>query len=81
MISQLKNGKRVVGFKQTKKAVQTGQAKCVYLACDADPALIEPLAALCEQAKIPVERSAGMAELGQICGISVGAAAVALLEG
>lgn len=80
MISQLKNGKKVVGFKQTKKAVQTGRAKCVFLACDADPVVTEPLSALCAAAEIPVERDASMRELGQVCGISVGAAAVALLE-
>lgn len=80
MISLLQNGKKVVGLKQTKKAIQAGRAQRVFLACDADPAVTEPIAALCAAAQIPVDASAGMRELGQTCGISVGAAAVALLK-
>ncbi len=80
MISRLKNGKKVVGLKQTRKAIQAGAAKVVYLACDADPAVTDPIAALCASAGVPVDQSAGMRELGQACGISVGASTAALLE-
>ena len=33
----------VTGLRQTQKAVAKGLAARVYLACDADPALTEPL--------------------------------------
>lgn len=81
MISRLKTGKKVVGLKQTRKAVQAGRALAVFLACDADPAVTEPISAMCAAAQVPVEASLSMRELGQECGISVGAAMAALLEG
>ena len=38
-------GKRVVGVKQSRKAIREGRARRAYLADDADPAIIEALAA------------------------------------
>ena len=46
----------VTGLRQTQKAVAKGLAARVYLACDADPALTEPLLHLCRSAGIPVEQ-------------------------
>lgn len=80
MISKLKNGKKVVGLKQTRKAVNTGRADQVFLAIDADPAVTDPIAALCREKQVPLEFSASMKELGSLCGISVGASAAALLK-
>ncbi len=80
MISQLKNEKKVVGVKQTRKAVLSGRAKEVFLACDADPAVIGPVEALCRENEVPLECGVTMKELGGQCGISVGAAAAALLR-
>lgn len=67
----------VVGAKQLKKAVLAGTAQCVYLAEDADPALTEPLEALCREHGIPYSRVPSMADLGRACNIEVGAAAAA----
>ena len=69
--------KRVVGVKQTRRAIQEGRAIRVYLAADADPMITDPLAALCEAAAIPVEGDKTLRELGRATGIAVGAAAVA----
>ena len=69
--------KRVVGVKQTRRAIQEGRAIRVYLAADADPMITDPLAALCEAAAIPVEGDKTLRELGRAVGIAVGAAAVA----
>ena len=69
-------GKRVVGVKQSRKAIREGRACRVYLASDADPALVEPIAAECVAAGIPVETGRTMAQLGQACGIAVGASVV-----
>ncbi len=71
--------KRAVGVKQSRKAIREGQAKQVYLACDADPAITEPLAQACAEAGIPVEGGCTMAQLGQACRIAVGASVVAVL--
>lgn len=80
MISKLKTGKKVVGLKQTQKAVFQHQAQMVWIAEDADPALTAAIAAACQEEKTPLERVTTMKELGSACGISVGASAAALLR-
>lgn len=67
--------RRVVGVKQSRKAIREGRARRVYLADDADPAVTGPIAAECAAAGIPVETGKTMAQLGRACGIAVGAAA------
>ena len=54
MISELASQEKVIGVKQSRKAIREGRAKRVYLACDADPAITEPVAASCAEAGIPV---------------------------
>ena len=68
---------RVTGLRQTQKAVAKGMAVRVFLACDADTALTEPIWQQCRAANIPVEREMTMARLGQACRIAVGCAAAA----
>ena len=70
----------VVGAKQLKKAVRAGTVRCVYLAENADPALTQPLEALCGENQIQLTWVATMADLGSACGIEVGAAAAAVLK-
>ena len=41
MISELASQEKVIGVKQSRKAIREGRAKRVYLACDADPAIKE----------------------------------------
>ena len=69
---------KVVGIKQTKRAIAEGNAAAVYLAKDADPELTEPLQAMCRLAGIEVGNEYTMSELGKRCGIAVGTAACAL---
>ena len=69
----------VVGAKQLKKAVLGGTAQQVFLAEDADPAVTEPLEALCRQQEVPYFRVRSMADLGRACHIEVGAAAAAIV--
>lgn len=73
-------GKRVVGVKQSRKAIRDGRAVRVYLASDADPAITGPLAAECAAAGIPVEGGRTMAQLGRAFGIAVGASVAAELK-
>lgn len=42
MLSQLEQSAKVVGVKQTRRALQSGLAQALFLARDADPALTEP---------------------------------------
>ena len=79
MITELASQEKVVGVKQSRKAIREGRARRVYLACDADPAITEPIAASCAQAGIPIETEYTLAQLGQACRITVGASVVAVL--
>ncbi|MDD2421143.1 MAG: ribosomal L7Ae/L30e/S12e/Gadd45 family protein [Heliobacteriaceae bacterium] len=69
---------RMVGTKQSLKAVEKGQAKAVYIARDADPHVIDPLMKLCEQKQVPVIMVDSMEMLGRLCAIKVGAASAAI---
>ena len=72
--------KMVVGARQLQKSLLSGKARRVYLAQNADPALTEPLAALCRQNGVSYAWVNSMKELGQVAGIEVGAAAAAALK-
>nr|WP_320146364.1 ribosomal L7Ae/L30e/S12e/Gadd45 family protein [uncultured Anaeromusa sp.] len=75
-----KVSRKVVGIKQVSKAVERNEAVTVYVAADAEPRLVQGLLALVEKHNVPLDESATMQELGQACGIEVGASAVALLR-
>ena len=77
---ELAKSKFVVGAKQLKKALQHGTAHRVFLACNADPAVTEPIAALCKQNHVDVAWVRSMTDLGHACGIEVGAAAAAAVD-
>ena len=79
MITELASQETVIGVKQSRKAIREGRARRVYVACDADPAITEPIAASCAQAGIPGETGYTLTQLGQACRITVGAAVVAVL--
>ena len=71
---------KVVGLKQVRRALHQHTARRVYLACDADPRLIQPLRELCSQEGTEADDTLTMHQLGRACGIDVPAAAVALLR-
>ena len=77
---KLTKNKFVVGAKQLKKALKNGTAHRVFLACNADPAVTEPIAALCQQKNVDFARVRSMTDLGHACGIEVGAAAAAAVD-
>ena len=76
----LANRKFVVGIKQLKKALKNGTAHMVFLACNADPAITEPIAALCQHNGVAYAWVKSMTDLGRACGIEVGAAAAAAVD-
>ncbi|WP_324332481.1 ribosomal L7Ae/L30e/S12e/Gadd45 family protein [Methylomusa anaerophila] len=79
-LDTLKTAKKVIGAKQTARAVEKGLALKVYLAQDADRRVIAPLMETCRRNQIPIETGATMGELGKACGIEVGAASVAIVK-
>jgi large subunit ribosomal protein L7A len=80
MPEKLSRERKVVGVKQSRKALQSGHASRAYLARDAQISLIEPLAVLCSEHNVPVVFVDTMAELGQACGIDVGASIAVVLS-
>lgn len=79
-LADLQGRKTVVGARQLKKALSSGLANRVFLAENADPALTEPIEALCLQNHIQFDWVPSMTDLGRACGIDVGAAAAAVLD-
>ena len=77
---ELAKYKFIVGAKQLKKVLKNGTAHRVFLACNADPAVTEPIAALCKQNHVDVAWVRSMTDLGHACGIEVGAAAAAAVD-
>lgn len=80
MLTALKNGMKVVGAKQTTRALNEGRAAALFLARDADPRITEPFTARCAEAGVPVTWVGTMKELGAACGIAVGSAVAALVK-
>ena len=76
----LANCKVIVGAKQLRKALNNGTAWFVYLAENADPAITEPLEALCKVNQVSYTWVHSMQDLGRACGIEVGAAAAAAIR-
>lgn len=80
MISQLQTEHKVVGVKQSKKAIQRGQARMVFLAEDADPQVTDPIRDLCRTLSVPLRCVPHMRDLGAACGIRLGCAVCAVVE-
>lgn len=69
----------IVGTKQTAKSLKKGTVSELLVAEDADPRLTSDIAALANDAGIPITYVDSMKKLGKTCGIQVGAAVVALI--
>lgn len=79
-LGALAGKKLAVGARQLKKAVVAGVTKRVFLAQNADPAIVEPIAELCRQYGAEALWVRSMQDLGRACGIEVGATAAAAVE-
>lgn len=72
--------KRIVGAKQTLKAIKSGIADKVFVAEDADIRVIVPITEACRENSVEVIRIDTMKELGELCSIDVGAAAACVTK-
>lgn len=79
MVNRL-SGKKVVGIKQTIKAIKSGEGRIVYIAKDADNKLINTVEELSMEHSLEIVYIETMKELGKLCGIDVGAASALILE-
>lgn len=73
--------RRVVGTKQTLRAVERGEAEVVFVARDAEGHVTRQVLFLCRQCGIPVREYESMQALGKQCKVEVGAASAAVLRG
>ncbi len=80
MLAELADRKIVVGTKQLRKALKSGKATYVFLAENADPAITQPIEAMCQRLDVKYAWIHSMLELGHACGIEVGAAAAAAVD-
>ena len=76
----LRDCKVIVGSKQLRKALASGRARRVWLAENADPAITEPIEAMCQRNHVDYVWVSSKQELGHSCGIDVGAAAAAAVD-
>jgi large subunit ribosomal protein L7A len=80
VLEHLKNGKKVIGIKQTIKAVENDTALEVFVASDADEKVVGNLKEICLKRGVNIQFVESMKSLGKICGIEVGASSVCLLK-
>ncbi|SHF10365.1 large subunit ribosomal protein L7A [Desulfofundulus australicus DSM 11792] len=80
-LARLSNArKKMVGSKQTMKAINRGQAKVVYVAKNAERHVIDPIIQACQAKNIPLVEVETMSQLGRACHIEVGCASAAVIE-
>ena len=80
MLEHLKEREKVIGLKQTIKAVHKNSCEVVYIASDVDTDIISHLLEMCKNNGVKIDRSQDMRQLGKACGIDVGASAVGILS-
>ncbi len=80
MLSNLSQGDKVVGVKQTRKSLKDGVAVRVFVADDAEMRVIRPIIELCSDSGVELVNVPTMAQLGAACGIEVGAACAAQIS-
>lgn len=73
--------KKSIGTKQTVKAIEKGHARVVFAAQDAEEHVLRGVMDAAKEKGLEVQLVESMAVLGKACGIEVGAAAAAILEG
>ena len=79
-MDSLKTKEHVAGFKQSKKAVEKGEAEMVYVARDADMHIVYPIEKLCEENDVKIEYVNNMKELASAVGIEVPTAVVTIVK-
>lgn len=79
-LEELRGAKRVVGFRETQRAIERGRAKKVFVALDVDEDLREAIVALAQEKGVPLEYVPSARELGRFCGIEVRSSCAAIVE-
>lgn len=72
--------RKVIGVKQTLKALEEDLATELFVASDADHKVLLKVIHLAESKNIPISKVNSMKKLGKACGIDVSAATVAIVK-
>lgn len=80
MLEELKTEHKVVGIKQSLRAIESGTVSVVFLAGDADSKIQEQFKSLINSNSLGEVHVESMKQLGKACGIDVGAAVACLLK-
>ncbi len=80
MLSELHTAHKVIGVKQSKKAIRDGKAAEVFVALAAEKRVVGPVYELCSETDTKLTEITTMTELGDAAGIDVGAAVVTVLR-
>ncbi len=77
---ELRGPHKVAGARQTRRVLNQGRAKRLFLAADADPRVLEPVARLAGELGVRAQIVPTRKQLGEICGIPVRCAVAASLK-
>lgn len=80
MLDRLNTDNKVVGTKQVKRALTSGDAEVVYIAEDADKRIVDEIVTTCKEKQVELVYVSSMKELGKACNIDVSAASAAILK-
>ena len=80
MLHRLKESEKVVGMKQTIKALENNMAQVVYIAEDADERVVRQVIELAKDQGLPVIYVETMIQLGKECNIQVKTATAATIN-
>lgn len=73
-------GKKVIGIKQSLKAIQIDKGKTLYVAIDADKSLIKPIVEIAKIKNLNIVYIDTMKKLGLMCDIDVKASVALILN-
>jgi large subunit ribosomal protein L7A len=72
---------KIIGLKQTLRAIQQDRVQTVYIADDIDEHIARQITEICRQKEISlVPANINQKEMGRLCQIEVGAAVVSLVK-
>lgn len=80
MLHRLEANQKVVGKKETLKALRKGTAKVIYIAEDADERVVRQVIELAKDQELPVIKVETMVQLGKECNIEVKTATAATIN-
>ncbi len=79
MLSDLECPNKVVGLKQTIRAIDEGKVSKVFLAKDVSSDIYNKISVKCQKNGIEIEYVERMKDMGDVCKIDVPAAVAAIL--